>query len=325
MPSTYSAIASSGVTAPLSSADLQLELNPDTAAKQVTYDEATKTVRIPLAAVNEGQRRTKMVMFTCNKCGMWCAGSSCLLCRLCVICCGSQAVTLIPLVFGLRAASQAALAAAVQGSRVELYAHTAFGIPVVHLCALGSGSGSHGCCCCLLLLLLSRVGGRSARLVNPVAWEKGAVFAQCQHCEVWHTLAAHPSIIEEIRYNDPEWQQQQQQQVVSSTAAAGECWVSSLWRACSECVVQCDALHAAAPNSPRIAAGSTRDSSQQPRCLVLPGTGLCCAVLLHIKRFCNVLHVVSRWLSCCSGCRWQQLAGGFPALCRDCAGLGSRQ
>eukprot|EP00882_Tetradesmus_deserticola_P004050 GHRQ01004279.1.p1 GENE.GHRQ01004279.1~~GHRQ01004279.1.p1 ORF type:complete len:238 (+),score=51.04 GHRQ01004279.1:115-828(+) len=109
--------------------DLQLELNPDTAAKEVTYDEDTKTVKIPLAAVNDGQRRTKMVMFTCNKCG-----------------------------------------------------------------------------------------GRSARLVNPVAWEKGAVFCQCQHCSVWHTLAAHPSILEEIRYNDPEWQLQQQD---GSTAAAG--------------------------------------------------------------------------------------------------------
>ncbi|WIA20155.1 hypothetical protein OEZ85_006005 [Tetradesmus obliquus] len=142
--------------------DLQLELNPDTAAKQVTYDEATKTVRIPLAAVNEGQRRTKMVMFTCNKCG-----------------------------------------------------------------------------------------GRSARLVNPVAWEKGAVFAQCQHCEVWHTLAAHPSIIEEIRYNDPEWQQQQQQQVVSSTAAAVAAGGSSL---------QEDSQHSAGTVL-GLAAGS--DSSQE--------------------------------------------------------------
>ena len=33
------------------------------------YDEANKTVRIPLAALTDGQRRTKMVMFTCNKCG----------------------------------------------------------------------------------------------------------------------------------------------------------------------------------------------------------------------------------------------------------------
>jgi hypothetical protein len=53
-------------------ADVQLELNPDSAAKEVLYDEETKTVRIPLAAVTDGQRRTKMVMFTCNKCGGSC-------------------------------------------------------------------------------------------------------------------------------------------------------------------------------------------------------------------------------------------------------------
>jgi hypothetical protein len=50
-------------------ADVQLELNPDEGSKEVLYDEASKTVRIPLAALNDGQRRTKMVMFTCNKCG----------------------------------------------------------------------------------------------------------------------------------------------------------------------------------------------------------------------------------------------------------------
>lgn len=54
---------------PPPSADVQLELNTDSAAKEVLYDEETKTVRIPLAAVTDGQRRTKMVMFTCNKCG----------------------------------------------------------------------------------------------------------------------------------------------------------------------------------------------------------------------------------------------------------------
>lgn len=50
-------------------ADVKLEVAKDTAAKEVTYDEATKTIKIPLAAVSDGQRRTKMVMFTCNKCG----------------------------------------------------------------------------------------------------------------------------------------------------------------------------------------------------------------------------------------------------------------
>lgn len=42
-------------------------------------------------------------------------------------------------------------------------------------------------------------GGRSARLVNPTAWARGAVFCQCQHCGVWHMLKADKSIVEEIR------------------------------------------------------------------------------------------------------------------------------
>lgn len=56
-------------------------------------------------------------------------------------------------------------------------------------------------------LPMQTTGGRSARLVNPLAWEKGAVFCQCQRCGVWHTLAANnPRIIEEVRYDDPEGQ-----------------------------------------------------------------------------------------------------------------------
>jgi hypothetical protein len=42
-------------------------------------------------------------------------------------------------------------------------------------------------------------------MVNPHAWEKGVVFGQCQHCEVWHTLASNnKKILEEIRYKDYE-------------------------------------------------------------------------------------------------------------------------
>lgn len=50
-------------------------------------------------------------------------------------------------------------------------------------------------------------GGRTARLVNPVAWEKGVVFGQCGTCEVWHVLSANnKKVFEEVRYNeDPEW------------------------------------------------------------------------------------------------------------------------
>jgi hypothetical protein len=49
----------------------------------------------------------------------------------------------------------------------------------------------------------SAAGGRSARLVNPLAWDKGAVFCQCQHCQVWHMLRADKSIVEEIRCARP--------------------------------------------------------------------------------------------------------------------------
>eukprot|EP00877_Chromochloris_zofingiensis_P001439 jgi/Chrzof1/11296/Cz05g31140.t1 len=95
-------------------ADLRLEVETDEEQTGITYDDETKTVHIPLSIYNDGARRTKLVMFTCNRCG-----------------------------------------------------------------------------------------GRSARLVNPIAWEKGLVFGQCQHCEVWHTLASNnPKLLEEIRYNE---------------------------------------------------------------------------------------------------------------------------
>ncbi|PRW21116.1 Hsp70 escorting 2 [Chlorella sorokiniana] len=47
-------------------------------------------------------------------------------------------------------------------------------------------------------------GGRSERLVNPVAWNKGMVIAQCQHCQAWHKLADAGNLVEEIRYADLE-------------------------------------------------------------------------------------------------------------------------
>jgi hypothetical protein len=56
---------------PAARAGLKIEPKPDTdGSNEVEYDEATKTVRIPLSAAS-GQRRTKLVMFTCNKCGEW--------------------------------------------------------------------------------------------------------------------------------------------------------------------------------------------------------------------------------------------------------------
>lgn len=79
----------------------------------ITYDEDSKTMRIPLSTSGQSGRRTKLVMFTCNKCG-----------------------------------------------------------------------------------------GRSSRNVNPLAWEKGLVFCQCEHCSVWHTLANNnKTMLEEIIYD----------------------------------------------------------------------------------------------------------------------------
>lgn len=48
--------------------DIKLEVASDEQQQEVTYDEASKTVRIPLKAT-DGGRRTKLVMFTCNQCG----------------------------------------------------------------------------------------------------------------------------------------------------------------------------------------------------------------------------------------------------------------
>jgi len=41
-------------------------------------------------------------------------------------------------------------------------------------------------------------------LVNPLAWEKGLVFAQCKGCEVWHKLRDEAQLIDEIIYADEE-------------------------------------------------------------------------------------------------------------------------
>ncbi|KAI8469533.1 MAG: hypothetical protein J3K34DRAFT_279120 [Monoraphidium minutum] len=81
----------------------------------------------------------------------------------------------------------------------------------------------------LVMFTCNKCGGRSARLVNPLAWEKGAVFCQCQNCDVWHMLAANnPKIVEEIRYDDPEGQRgrreallQKARAEVAADAAAG--------------------------------------------------------------------------------------------------------
>ncbi|GAB4819701.1 hypothetical protein N2152v2_006747 [Parachlorella kessleri] len=45
-------------------------------------------------------------------------------------------------------------------------------------------------------------GGRTERLVNPIAWEKGMVIAQCASCQAWHKLADAANLVEEIRYTN---------------------------------------------------------------------------------------------------------------------------
>lgn len=47
-------------------------------------------------------------------------------------------------------------------------------------------------------------GGRTERLVNPVAWEKGMVIVQCEHCKAWHKIADAANMVEEYRYQEEE-------------------------------------------------------------------------------------------------------------------------
>lgn len=56
---------------PVPAEDVKIEVAVENDIKQIMYDDATKTVRIPLATLQSdvAQRRTKMVLFTCNKCG----------------------------------------------------------------------------------------------------------------------------------------------------------------------------------------------------------------------------------------------------------------
>jgi len=44
--------------------------------------------------------------------------------------------------------------------------------------------------------------GRTERLVNPIAWDKGLVIAQCGQCKAWHKLADAANLVQEIRYSD---------------------------------------------------------------------------------------------------------------------------
>lgn len=66
------------------------------------------------------------------------------------------------------------------------------------------------------------------------------MFCQCQHCGVWHTLAANnPKIIEEIRYDDAEGQKQRREAIyreyLAQQAAAGVCGVCGVCFVCAAC------------------------------------------------------------------------------------------
>lgn len=41
--------------------------------------------------------------------------------------------------------------------------------------------------------------GRTERMVNPRAWDKGMVFVQCGHCNAWHKIRDEAGLVEEIR------------------------------------------------------------------------------------------------------------------------------
>ncbi|PNH04566.1 hypothetical protein TSOC_009264 [Tetrabaena socialis] len=75
----------------------------------------------------------------------------------------------------------------------------------------------------LVLFTCNKCGGRTARLVNPIAWEKGVVFGQCSKCEVWHVLAANnKQLYEEVRYkDDPAYADTPPPQADAAAEAAG--------------------------------------------------------------------------------------------------------
>lgn len=55
----------------------------------------------------------------------------------------------------------------------------------------------------LVIFTCNKCGGRTARNVNPIAWENGMVMGQCATCEAWHVLSAkNKNIYEEIVYKD---------------------------------------------------------------------------------------------------------------------------
>ena len=67
---------------------LGLRLEPAAEGQtQVTFDADANVVRIPLRDVEGASKRTKLVMFTCNKCGEWGVVFVRVLARACVTSC----------------------------------------------------------------------------------------------------------------------------------------------------------------------------------------------------------------------------------------------
>ncbi len=54
----------------------------------------------------------------------------------------------------------------------------------------------------LVAFTCNACGGRSERLVNPLAWAKGMVIAQCEQCKAWHKIADSQGMVEEYRFDN---------------------------------------------------------------------------------------------------------------------------
>lgn len=73
----------------------------------------------------------------------------------------------------------------------------------------------------LVVFTCNKCGGRTARKVNPIAWDEGLVMGQCAQCQVWHVLSAkNKAIYEEIRYSDDSSQGSEAQSHMSYPAAS---------------------------------------------------------------------------------------------------------
>ena len=52
------------------------------------------------------------------------------------------------------------------------------------------------------LAVVCCAGATTQRMINPVAWNKGLVFAQCANCEVWHNIRDAAGLIKEYRLTE---------------------------------------------------------------------------------------------------------------------------